>query len=182
MKPPSLRERSSRHGSGLTLPERRRRIHDVLCLEILYVSFAVHFGEFFSCLTSAAWAEDWPEWRGKERLGVWNETGIVEKFPADGLKVEWRTPIRGGYSGPSVAAGRVYVTDFLPKEKKSGTERALCLDEKSGKVLWAHEWEADYAGVSYEVGPRATPTVDGDRVFVLGARGILEMSRHEYRR
>ena len=119
-------------------------------------------------------AEDWPEWRGKGRLGQWNETGVVEKFPAEGLKVEWRTPVRGGYSGPAVTAGRVYATDFLPTEKKSGTERAICMDEKSGKLLWAHEWGADYAGVSYEVGPRATPTVDEGRVYVLGARGILK--------
>jgi len=127
-----------------------------------------------SCLAAPVRAEDWPEWRGKGRLGVWNETGIVERFPEAGLRVEWRTPIRGGYSGPSVAAGRVFVTDFLPTEKKNGTERALCLDEKSGKIVWTREWEADYAGVSYEVGPRATPTVDEDRVYVLGARGILK--------
>ncbi|MEO6742457.1 MAG: PQQ-binding-like beta-propeller repeat protein, partial [Chthoniobacteraceae bacterium] len=118
-------------------------------------------------------AEDWPEWRGKERGGVWNETGIVAKFPETGLKVAWRTPLHGGYSGPAVAAGRVFVTDFSPMEKKSGTERALCLDEKTGKVLWSTEWQADYAGISYETGPRATPTVDGERVYVLGGRGIM---------
>ena len=38
-------------------------------------------------------AEDWPEWRGKGRTGVWNETGILEKFPAGGLTAAWRTPI-----------------------------------------------------------------------------------------
>ena len=118
-------------------------------------------------------AEDWPEWRGKGRGGVWNETGIVEKFPESGLKVAWRTPIHGGYSGPSVADGRVFVTDFSPTEKKAGIERALCLDEKTGRILWSTEWQADYAGISYETGPRATPTVDGERVYVLGARGIM---------
>ena len=118
-------------------------------------------------------AEDWPEWRGKGRGGVWNETGIVEKFPASGLKVAWRTPLHGGYSGPAVAAGRVFVTDFAPTEKKSGIERALCLDEKTGAILWKTEWQADYAGISYDTGPRATPTVDGDRVYVLGGRGIM---------
>ena len=43
-------------------------------------------------------AEDWPEWRGKGRLGVWNETGIVDRFPDGGLPVSWRTPINAGYS------------------------------------------------------------------------------------
>ncbi len=118
-------------------------------------------------------ADDWPEWRGRGRAGVWNETGIMEKLPASGLKIAWRVPIHGGYMGPAVADGRVFVTDFAPTERRSGIERALCLDEKTGKVLWRTEWQADYAGISYETGPRATPTVDGDRVYVLGARGIL---------
>ncbi|HUV13779.1 MAG TPA: hypothetical protein VMY18_09040, partial [Acidobacteriota bacterium] len=58
-------------------------------------------------LTFNLLAEDWPEWRGKGRLGVWNETGILEKFPAAGLAVKWRTPIKSGYAGPSVSNGRV---------------------------------------------------------------------------
>ena len=48
-------------------------------------------------------AEDWPEWAGKGRLGNWNETGIMEKFPEGGLKVTWRKPIREGYCAPIVA-------------------------------------------------------------------------------
>ena len=42
-------------------------------------------------------ADDWPEFRGKGRLGVWNETGLVDKFPEGGLPVKWRTPIEHGY-------------------------------------------------------------------------------------
>ena len=124
-------------------------------------------------IASALHAEDWPEWRGGGRAGLWYETGVVGKFPESGLKVAWRTPLHGGYSGPAVAAGRVFVTDFAPTEKKAGIERALCLDEKTGKILWSTEWQADYAGISYETGPRATPTVDGDRVYVMGGRGIM---------
>ena len=45
-------------------------------------------------------ADDWPEWRGRGRLGVWNETGILEEFPKGGLAVEWRTPIHAGFAGP----------------------------------------------------------------------------------
>ena len=90
---------------------------------------------FSVALSVATRAEDWPEWRGRGRTGVWNETGIVEKFSASGLKIAWRTPVHGGYSGPAVAEGRVFVTDFSPTEKKGGIERALCLDEKSGAIL-----------------------------------------------
>jgi outer membrane protein assembly factor BamB len=118
-------------------------------------------------------AEDWPEWRGQGRRGEWNETGVLETFPRAGLRPVWRTPVRAGYAGPSVAGGRVYVTDFEASRGKQGTERALCLDEKTGRVLWTREWAADYRGISYETGPRATPTVDGDRVYVVGASGTL---------
>jgi outer membrane protein assembly factor BamB len=118
-------------------------------------------------------AEDWPEIRGKGRQGVWNETGIVEKFPAEGLKVLWRTPIKAGYAGPAVADGRVFITDYAETKRPRGIERALALDEKTGKVLWAHQWEVDYRGMSYGLGPRATPTVDGERVYFAGADGKL---------
>jgi outer membrane protein assembly factor BamB len=120
-------------------------------------------------------AEDWPEWRGRGRLGVWTETGIVESFPEGGLRYTWRAPIRGGFAGPAVADGRVFVTDFRSTEGMKGIERAVALDEATGEVLWTREWPADYAGLqpAYAIGPRATPTVDGDWVYVLGAKGRL---------
>jgi len=124
-------------------------------------------------IIEGAFAEDWPEWRGNGRAGVWNESGILDRFPESGLAVAWRTPLRAGFAGPAVAAGRVFVTDFAPSDGMKGTERALCLDERSGKILWTREWDADYGGMSYATGPRATPTVDGDRVYVVGASGIL---------
>jgi outer membrane protein assembly factor BamB len=118
-------------------------------------------------------AEDWPEIRGKGRLGVWTETGIVEKFPADGLKILWRTPIKGGFSGPAVAGGRVFLTDYAETQRPRGIERAIALDEKTGQILWTREWQVDYRGMSYAIGPRATPTVDANRVYFAGADGKL---------
>ena len=119
--------------------------------------------------------EDWPEWRGAGRLGVWNETGILDAFPDDGLEVTWRTTVGSGYAGPSVANGRVFLTDFSPTDRNQGFERIVCLDEATGEILWEHAWEVDYTGLQlvYAIGPRATPTVDGDRVYVLGAMGRL---------
>lgn len=109
-------------------------------------------------------------------MGVWNETGILESFPKDGLAIRWRTAIKAGYAGPAVAGGRVFVTDFSPVQNTKGTERIVCLDEKTGKILWTREWDADYIGLmqTYAVGPRATPTVDGERVYVQGAKGMLQ--------
>lgn len=118
-------------------------------------------------------AEDWPEIRGKGRLGDWTETGIVEKFPADGLKILWRTPIKAGFSGPAVAGGRVFVTDYAETQRPRGIERAIALDEKTGQILWTQEWQVDYRGMSYAIGPRATPTVDANRVYFAGADGKL---------
>ena len=122
-------------------------------------------------------AADWPAMRGKGHLGVWEETGILEKFPADGLasRVRWRTPIKGGCSSAAVADGRVFVTDFVWTTRPKGTERALALDEATGKILWTREWEADYTGaLSWDrKGPNVTPTVDGGHVYVLGASGMF---------
>ena len=122
-------------------------------------------------------AEDWPQWRGADRLGVWTETGIVEDLP-DELLVRWRTPIRSGYSGPSVADGRIFITDWQedPNSRTlDGNERAIALDEETGEILWTHEWSTSYRmlSVAYAIGPRATPTVDGDRVYVVGGTGRL---------
>ena len=123
-------------------------------------------------------AEDWPQWRGAGRLGVWHEEGIVDRFPDSGLHVAWRTPLGSGYAGPAVAGGRVFVLDWRqdPDSRTlDGTERVVALDEETGAVLWTHAWRTSYRGLMarYAIGPRATPTVDGDRVYAVGATGRL---------
>ena len=83
---------------------------------------------------SPARADDWPQWGGPQRDIVWREKGIVDVLPAKGLLPRmWATPIGEGYSGPSVARGRVYVMDRI---KSEGNERVLCLDAADGKILW----------------------------------------------
>ena len=99
-------------------------------------------------------AEDWPEFRGAGRLGIWLETGLLETFPSQGLAVRWRAPVKEGLSGPAVAGGRVFATDWEPTDGMRGVERALAFDEATGRLLWAVEWEADYAGVMWEIRPR----------------------------
>ena len=129
-------------------------------------------------------ADDWPQWLGPQRDAVWRETGIVEKFPAEGPRVRWRTPIGAGYSGPAVANGRVYVMDRIATKSTNtpatafdrgripGTERVLCLNEADGKILWKHEYDCAYT-VSYAAGPRVTPSVSEGKVYSLGAEGNL---------
>jgi outer membrane protein assembly factor BamB len=127
-------------------------------------------------------ADDWPQWLGPQRDGVWRETGLLEKFPQDGPKVVWRAKVDGGYAGPAVADGRVFVPDFVSTGDKSpspaqrnelkGTERVLCFRATDGKLLWKHEYPCSYK-ISYPAGPRCTPTVHGDKVYTLGAMGDL---------
>jgi len=136
-------------------------------------------------LAPAAAADDWPQWMGPNRDAVWKETGIVEKFPEGGPKKLWSVPIGGGFAGPAVAGGKVYVfdrklteggakpaSDFDSKTKLPGTERILCLDAKTGKELWKHEYDCPYQ-VSYASGPRCTPTVADGKVYALGTMGDL---------
>jgi outer membrane protein assembly factor BamB len=128
-------------------------------------------------------ADDWPKWFGPKGDGIWRETGLLEKFPEGGPKRLWSTKIGAGYSGPSVAGGLVYLMDreteetsVRPSNKLTtipGTERVLCLDEKTGKEVWKHVYASKYEKVSYGFGPRTTPVVVGDRVYALGTMGHL---------
>ena len=62
-------------------------------------------------------AEDWPQWLGPKRDGVWRDTGLVEKFPTGGPKVLWKAPVGVGYAGPAVAGGKLFVTDYVPAKR-----------------------------------------------------------------
>lgn len=133
------------------------------------------------CCVSVARGDDWPQWMGPGRDNVWRESGVVETLPAQ-PRYLWRTPIAGGYSGPSIAAGKVYVSDYVTKDdvktdnfkrnESTGVERILCLDEKTGKELWKQERLEKYT-ISYPAGPRSTPLVHEGKVYMQGAEGWL---------
>ena len=114
--------------------------------------------------------QDWPQWRGARRDGVWRETGILEKFEKERLPLRWSVPVGGGYSGPTVADGRVTLMD-RPKDRT--VERVLCLDWKTGATLWEFSYESSYDGFTYTAGPRASVTVHDGRAYALGAAGHL---------
>jgi outer membrane protein assembly factor BamB len=121
-----------------------------------------------SVLTCVAGADDWPQWRGAGRDGVWSETGLLKTFPDKQVKVLWRAKIGPGYSGPTVADGRVYVTDRWDEGDTS--ERIHCLDAKTGKNIWTHSYPCNYK-VGYSLGPRASVTIDDGLAYVLGTMG-----------
>lgn len=143
---------------------------------------SIAFLAAFSWLDPAS-ADDWPGWLGPNRDSVWRETGIVDRFPREGLSVKWRVPVQFGYSGPAVAGGRVYLTDYAKtagqltnnpggRDKLQGQERISCFDARTGELLWRHAYGRDY-NISYPGGPRATPMVASDKVYTLGAEGDL---------
>ncbi len=116
-------------------------------------------------------ADDWPQWRGMNRDGVWHETGIIESFAGPQLDAEWTAEISNGYSGPTVAEGRVYVTDRVVDPVQM--ERVLCFDATTGERLWTHEYTCRYHRVGYPDGPRASVTIAGGRAYSLGTMGHL---------
>jgi outer membrane protein assembly factor BamB len=130
----------------------------------------------------AAAADDWPQWMGPDRDNTWKETEVLTQLPEGGPNVLWRQSLAGGYAGPAVADGRVFVTDYVTaddvqvpnfeRKQFTGIERVHCLDQASGETLWKHEYPVKYT-VSYPAGPRCTPLVDGERVYTLGTEGDL---------
>jgi outer membrane protein assembly factor BamB len=113
-------------------------------------------------------AQDWPDWRGENRDGTWNETGIINKFENNPVPLKWSVPVGPGYSGPSVSAGRVYLTD-----KQAGQERVLCFDAESGKILWSFSYDCNYEKVGYPGGPRASVVISENKAYSLGTMGHL---------
>lgn len=128
-------------------------------------------------LAISARAADWPQWRGPDRDGVWNETGILKTFPAGGLKIRWRVPVGPGWSSPVVSQGRVYLTD-MRLDKPKAWERIQCFKESTGKLLWSRETELVYPDWAFIPehggGPAATPIVEAGRVYWFGRSGQVD--------
>ena len=115
--------------------------------------------------------DDWAQWRGAGRDGVWKETGIVRSLPTPQIPLVWQAEIGNGYSGPTVAKGRVYLTDRITEPEE--LERVLCFDAATGDQLWIHAYPCPYKGFGYPDGPRAAVTIEDGRAFALGAKGHL---------
>ncbi|MCX7014469.1 MAG: PQQ-like beta-propeller repeat protein [Candidatus Sumerlaeota bacterium] len=130
-------------------------------------SFLVLGGLWLTLSAAAVRADDWPQWRGPGRDGVWKETGVVETFDKPQLDLVWRQPIGGGYCGPTVAQGRLYVADRLTTPTEQ--ERILCFDAMTGERLWAYAYEREYRNLQYASGPRASISIDDGRAYALGS-------------
>jgi outer membrane protein assembly factor BamB len=113
----------------------------------------------------------WPQWRGPNRDGNWDDPAVITKFEGPQIPLRWRVKVSNGYSGPTVANGRVYLTDRVTEPAQQ--ERVHCFDWKTGRTVWSHVYDAPYGGVGYPDGPRAAVTIDDGRAYSLGAVGHL---------
>ncbi len=113
--------------------------------------------------------EDWPQWRGPNRDGVSRETGLLVDWRSRKPQRIWQVPLGTGFSSFAVADGRLYTLASLDRR-----EYVFCLDAADGRTLWRVPSGATHRDTSGGDGPRSTPTVDGDRVYTLGAEGLLQ--------
>jgi outer membrane protein assembly factor BamB len=121
-------------------------------------------------VTLSSFIDDWPQWRGPKRDGVSTETGLLQQWPAGGPTLAWRATGAGsGYSSFAVAGGRLYTMG-----SRQNTEYVMAFDAASGKKLWEVANGRRFSNDRGD-GPRATPTVDGNRVYAFGSSGDLSV-------
>ena len=111
---------------------------------------------------------DWTQWRGSNRDGRSPETGLLDRWPAGGPPLAWKATGAGaGYSSMSTSGGRLYTMGA-----QGATEYLVAFDVATGRKLWQVPHGAAYSNDRGD-GPRGTPTIDGNRLYVLGASGEL---------
>tara|TARA_R110002096_G_scaffold316010_18_gene510452 strand:- start:4567 stop:5874 length:1308 start_codon:yes stop_codon:yes gene_type:complete len=129
----------------------------------------------FVALVNPLNAVDWPEFRGKDRTGIWNQPGVLQSFPEGDapLKRVWTAPVGAGYSGPTVAGDHVYLMDRGPAGNRAQLERIVCVDRKTGAQSWVHTYPCVYSDIGYAYGPRASVTIRDGKAWALGTMGHL---------
>src|SRR6478735_320502 len=118
---------------------------------------------------STASGDDWPQWQGPDRTAVSKETGLLQEWPKGGPPLAWKVKgLGGGDSAPSVANGRIYGMSH-----RGSDEFVWALSEKDGKEVWAVRIAPAHSQSwpQSKEGPSCTPTVDGDRLYVMGLAG-----------
>lgn len=111
---------------------------------------------------------NWPQWRGPNRDGISQETGLLKQWPAEGPPLVWKAAGAGaGYSSLSIANGRIFTMGV-----RGDREYVIAFDVATGKQIWATAHGSAYRD-SRGDGPRGTPTVDGETLYALGGNGDL---------
>lgn len=122
------------------------------------------------CLTARA--ADWPNFRGPDHNGISAETGWLVKWPDEGPKPLWKASLGVGYASITVAKGRAYATG-----NNDTTATLYCFDSATGGNLWKFSYASDlysvYNGPKGLGGTSGSPTIDGDRVYLMSGDGCL---------
>jgi outer membrane protein assembly factor BamB len=135
---------------------------------VLLAAVAVRVG----AQEGAAGVGDWPQWRGPERTGISRETGLLRQWPAAGPPVVWNASgIGAGYGSVAVSGDRVFVQGL-----RGGDSAVFALNRADGKLVWSRPLGAG-GNNDRGPGPRGTPTVEGDRLYVLTENGNLASIR-----
>src|ERR1051325_1034402 len=118
--------------------------------------------------TALGQAANWPQWRGPNRDGISKETGLLKQWPTDGPPLVWKATGAGnGFSWFSIGNGKLYTMGL-----RGDREFVIAFDIANGKEVWATPNGTAFRE-GHGDGPRGTPTIDGDRVYALGANGDL---------
>ncbi len=120
-------------------------------------------------LSADAVVSDWPHFLGLARDGVTPETHLVREFNDSVPPLVWSLAKGESYSAPSIKGRRLVYFHRLDDK-----EIVECLNAETGKRYWMHTYPTTYRDrFNYLNGPRATPAIDGNRVYTLGAQGVL---------
>lgn len=123
---------------------------------------------FFLITSVCCFAADWPQWRGPNRDGISSETGLLASWPSGGPPAVWQANGLGeGYSSLAIAGGRIFT-----QGQRGRQEFVLAYDVKTGKKIWETAVSRDFRNDRGD-GPRGTPTLDGDRLYVMTGDGVV---------
>lgn len=158
-----VRESDDDPGAGVdvSIIRSRRGVRLALaCLRPMAVCVALSLG---------AAGQDWPQFRGPERDGVYRGRATIPAFPASGPDLVWERPVGAGFSAPAAALGRLVVFHRL-----GNREVVEALRTEDGSSLWRFSYETNYRDdFGFDNGPRATPVISDDKVYTFGAQGWL---------
>jgi len=116
----------------------------------------------------AASPADWPQWRGPDRTGLSGESGLLRQWPPSGPTIVWTTSgVGAGYGSVAVKGDRIFVQGL-----RNNDSAVLALNRTDGKLVWSKVLGRG-GGNEQGHGPRGTPTVDDDRLYVLTENGDL---------
>lgn len=118
---------------------------------------------------------DWPRFLGPTGDSISTEKGIVAPWPKEGPRRVWQKALGEGYGMPAISRGRLFIFDRI-----GNRARLRCWKSETGEELWTFDYPSHYRDLyGYSGGPRCSPVVDGDRVYIYGAEGMLYCLRVE---